>query len=117
MIRLRMTDGPFGDCTSNWDVDMDRPYTVGEFIDWFFDNSDYRFMFERGTLLHGDAWIGEATLGERNKIFQMSNGRITKECSSEYINRIIKRVWINGGWGMYSAYITLVEEVPENAGD
>lgn len=33
MFKFIHTKGPFSDCTSVYDIELDKPYTVGEFID------------------------------------------------------------------------------------
>ena len=44
-------------------------------------------------------------------------GKWEKPCPSEYLDRVIESATCNGGWSLLNFYVTLKEEVPENAGD
>lgn len=112
MIQIRIIDESYGDCTTNMDVIMDRPYTIGEFITWYFRNhDDPHLLTMRGQIRRGIAMIGD------DEIFVIDDGRIMKECPPEYTDMIIQSARINGGWGMYHVFITPVKEVSEDAGD
>lgn len=41
MIKLIETGGPYGDCTSDFVVKFDRPYTIGELIKEIYEENDY----------------------------------------------------------------------------
>lgn len=110
MIKLIKTGGPYIDCTSNFIVKFDHPYTIGEFIkEVYEENTDGAWGHIRVT--NGrESWFG-------TDICFYRYGKWEKPCPAEYLDRVIKSATCNGGYSLLNFYVTLTEEVEEDAGD
>lgn len=90
MFKFKKTAGPFGDCTSRYDVILDKDYTVGEFIE---------------TVLREEPkeW-GYIGIYKKYEIFgdpvcEYRYGKlITDTLPEEYLKREINEIKASGGW-------------------
>lgn len=92
-----------GDATVAYNVRFDHPYTVGEFIKEFYEDSEY------------GNW-GEVSIGDSPKqwwncktICFYRYGKWEIECPEEYLNRVIKSAHGRGGWSLYDFILVLKE--------
>lgn len=109
MIKLIQTGGPYGDCTSDFNVKFDRPYTIGEFIKEIYEEATERSWGHVYVTNGRDRWDGKAICFYRYGW--------EKPCPPVYLDRVIESATCNGGWSLLNFYVTLKEEVPENARD
>ena len=109
MIKLIETGGPYGDCTSDFVVKFDRPYTIGEFIKEIYEE-DTNGAWGRVRVLNGREWW------DGIDICSYRSGKWETPCPPEYLDRVIESASCNGGWSLLNFYVTL-KEVPEDAGD
>lgn len=90
MFKLIHTAGPFGDCTNNYDVQLDKNYTVGEFVETVLKEEPkewgYIGIYKKGEIF-GDP-VCEYRYGKL----------ITKPLPEEFLRRDIKEVKASGGW-------------------
>lgn len=94
---FKCTGGPFGDCTSNYEIEFSREFTVREFVNEVIKNKD--------------EW-GDFHIVTKGKPFgieksEYRHGKILSSFSEEILDRKIKFVRANGGWSLMSYYITL----------
>ena len=109
MIKLIETGGPYGDCTSDFDVKFDRPYTIGELIKEIYEEDGDSWGYVK--IMNGREWWNGLD------ICLYRYGKWEKPCPPEYLDRVIESATCNGGWSRLDFYVTLTEEMPENAGD
>lgn len=96
-FELKCVSGPFGDCTSNYEVVFHKPYTVREFVSEVLEN------------VHewGDFRIVEKGYPFGSEVSEYRYGKILTKFSDETLSRTIKSVKANGGWSNMTYYITL----------
>lgn len=109
MIKLIETGGPYGDCTSDFVVEFDHPYTIGKFIKEIYEK-DTNGAWGHVRVLNGREWW------DGIDICLYRYGKWEKPCPPEYLDRVIESATCNGGWSLLNFYVTL-KEVSENAGD
>lgn len=96
-FELKCVSGPFGDCTSNYEVVFYKPYTVKEFIEEVISN-------EREW---GDFRIVEKDNPFGSEVSEYRYGKILTRFSEETLDRKIKSAKANGGWSVMTYYIVL----------
>ena len=89
MFKFKRTGGPFGDCTCNYDIEFDRPYTVAEFIN--------EVLTERS-----DEW-GYIRVVTGNSRYEGPKceyryGKLLSTLPEEYLDKHIAVCEANGGW-------------------
>lgn len=109
MIKLIETGGPYGDCTSDFDVKFDHPYTIGELIKEIYEDGNDSWGHVK--IMNGREWWNGLD------ICLYRYGKWEKPCPPEYLARVIESATCNGGWSRLDFYVILTEEVSENAGD
>lgn len=92
------------DATSNFDIILDKPYTVGEFIDEVLSTRKNEW---------GDIWI-QLKDGWRvmlDPFLEYRHGQITDKFHWEdyLLEQSIKSVFANGGWSAMTYWIKLEE--------
>lgn len=101
-FRLIHTGGPYGDCTSRYDVKFNGPMTVREFIEEILNNNPIS-NHEWGTI--GIACEGEI-VGKPKCSY--ADGKITTEpLPEEYMNKVIVSCTAHGGWSLMDYKITV----------
>lgn len=104
-MKLIHSGGPYGDCTSRYDVEFDKPTTVREFINEVLNNnpiSDH----EWGTIdiaCKGGIY-GRPTCGYRH------NKLTTEPLPEEYMDKVITYCTAHGGWSLMNYTIYLEKE-------
>ena len=96
-FNFKCTSGPFGDCTSNYEIEFSREFTVREFVN---------------EVIKDDREWGAFHIVTKAKPFGIEEskyryGKILSSFSEETLDRKIKSVKANGGWSEMSYYITL----------
>lgn len=97
MFRLVKTGGPFGDSTCNYNVVMDKPYTVKEFILEVLKNER-----EWGYVRIGENFTGK-------KVCEYRHGSIVFLDESVDTSKTIKSGWANGGWSAMDYFLEVEE--------
>lgn len=90
MFKLSQNGPTRGDCTANYFVDLDKEYTVSEFI--------------KTVLTRTDEW-GRISIYQRPPalyiyypVCEYKHGELLSKLPDEYINKTIKLVEGDGGW-------------------
>lgn len=109
-IQFRHKAGPFGDCTSDYEVCFPENMTVYEFIVAVLEE----YPEEWGSFFV--SWLGNIGI----TFMKYKAGDIVNICDKECFLKIkdyhIKKVSANGGWSLMDYYITTKEreELPNN---
>lgn len=96
MIKFKCTAGPFGDCTSRYDVLFDRPYTISEFIEEILQNKNE----------YGKIYIG-GNYFSRKDMCAYRYGELISEFNERYLDRKIISAKASGGWGCMDYFLIL----------
>lgn len=88
------------DATSNYDIILDKPYTVGEFVKEVLTREEWGDIRIKLT----DSWFDGPRLEYRHD-------RVIGGNLDGYLNKTIKTVFANGGWSAMSYWITLEKEI------
>lgn len=106
-IQFKHRAGPFGDCTSDYEVYFPENMTVYEFIIAVLEE-------------YPEEWGSFSTSWLDNAFIKYKAGGLINICDKERFLRIkdyhIKKVSANGGWSLMNYYITTKEreELPNN---
>lgn len=99
MFKLIHKAGPFGDCTSNYDVQLDKNYTVGEFVETVLKEEPKEWghiiIKQKGSIFGGPDC--EYRYGEL----------ITEPLPEEFLKQDVKEVKASGGWTLMNYFITV----------
>lgn len=105
MIKLTQTSETFGDSTAQYSVEMNRPYTVGEFIK---------------EVLTKKEW-GKISIYDRDQRFESpsceySGKELKTEMPETFLNKKIEKAIAHGGWSRmdYKLYIMDFPEPPQS---
>ena len=110
-IKFTNSQGPFGDCTCNYDIDTDA-ITVGDFIDAILNNatddSTITVMLDSSDRKAKDVAVAEIVKRNVDKF------KIERVCANydEYKNCKIDSIKANGGYGMMSYRIYTKDRYP-----
>ncbi|MBO5319020.1 MAG: hypothetical protein J6B01_04945 [Ruminococcus sp.] len=89
MFRLICVAGPFGDCTSRYEVRLDKQYTVREFIDAVLTNKPNEWGsigIEKSGTIFGDPRC------------HYKRGVLLNNLPDEYLNKNVISARSHGGW-------------------
>lgn len=106
-IQFKHRAGPFGDCTSDYEVCFPENMTVHEFIVAVLEE-------------YPEEWGSFSTSRFGNTFIEYKAGGLINVCDKERFLRIkdyhIEKVSANGGWSLMDYYITTKEreELPNN---
>lgn len=90
MFKFIHTAGPFGDCTSEYDIQLDKNYTVEEFVETVLKEKSREW-----------GYIGIYKKGEifGDPVCEYRSGKlITESLPEEFLRQDIKEVKASGGW-------------------
>lgn len=106
MIKLEfIPNSASSDATTAYNVRFDHPYTVGEFIKEFYEDSKLGNWGSVEIGKSSDDWFGK-------KLCCYHSGKWEVECPKEYLDRVIKSAHGRGGWSMYDFVLVLEEATP-----
>lgn len=97
MIKLKQTSGPFGDATCNYEVVIEKPMTIRDFIAEVLKNER-----EWGRIVIGNNFVG-------NEVCEFRHGHIVSMNETVDTSNTVKGGWANGGWSAMSYYLELEE--------
>lgn len=98
MFTLTQCSPTFGDCTARYRVDLDKEYTLQEFIDAILTNKK-------------DEW-GEIKIEKRNCVWYRHGNIIGKSnIPEEVFGYKVKSVIASGGWTVMDYTVALEKEV------
>ena len=92
MIDIHATGPMIGDATYPYDVIMDRPYTVSEFVDEV-SSAKHNWGEIRYTTSNSDR-LGKSLCDYRH-------GKVIGEIDDKIAHWHVKKAWGNGGWSYY----------------
>lgn len=116
-IKFNKNGGPFGDCTSNYDVTIPSGTTVREFIRYISDVYSVEHG-EWGDFICANQRRGSFLSYNRGRLFfeESKYGTPKEKCQpilDEIIDKKIVKVTANGGWSTMSYTLYLKEETNE----
>jgi hypothetical protein len=88
MIKLTQTSETFGDCTALYSVEMDKPYTVKEFIKQVLKRKEWGYI----GIEDNDSIFGEPKCEYKGKTI------ITENLPEEILSQPVVKVRASGGW-------------------
>lgn len=95
-ISFEYIAGPFGDCTSDYKVKLDKSYTVSEFVsDVVSDEREWGYIY-----------IGKNCIDNEAKC-EYRWGKLLSEFNERYLDRKIINATASGGWSRMDYYLTL----------
>ena len=101
MFELRYISGPHGDCTCYYDVKINKPCTVREFINEVLLNHSGEW---------GDICIKDKDIEYRDEVAcEYDHGKI-KTLKEKYLDRIVLGGTANGGWSAMSYWLIVKEK-------
>ena len=101
MFELIHISGPHGDCCSNYDVKMDKPYTVREFINEVLISHSGEW---------GDIRIKAGNIEYRDEVVcEYDHGKI-KTLNEKYLDRIVLGGTANGGLSAMGYCLRVVDD-------
>ena len=107
MIRFEQVSETFGDCTANYIVNLDKPYTVSEFVEMVL--TDRKGEWGRFKIYEPNvSWLEYKSFAYR---YGKLEGRPIPE---DIMKRKIVGVKANGGWSAMDYLFTLEETDAEN---
>lgn len=91
MFKLYQSTPLAGDCTCGYRIELDKEYTVGEFIDIVLSEKDREFGYIG--IYNSSSIFGSPSC-------QYSRGELTTDnLTEDILNTTIKSVSASGGWG------------------
>ena len=88
-----------GDATSNYDIILDKPYTVEEFTKEVLTRKEWGYIRIKLT----DSWYDGPHL-------EYDRDRVVSGNLDGYLDKISEKVFANGGWSSMDYWITLEKE-------
>jgi hypothetical protein len=98
MIKLTQTSETFGDCTALYSVQLDKPYTVKEFIDEVLTKEEWGYIGIEDK--YGDSIFG-------NPNCEYKRNELITEMPVEVLDKVIVKVRASGGWTRMDYNITI----------
>lgn len=95
MFKFRKISHTFGYETAVYEVDLDKKYTVKEFVDT--------------VLSRGNEWGYVFIINPRQKVCDYSYGRLVGCVDESFFDKIIDYVESDGGWSRMDYYIKIKE--------
>ena len=96
MFRLEYIYGPFGDCTSDYKVRLDKPYTVSEFVQEVLSRDDE----------WGNIYIGN-NLMTCVYVCGYKHGVLTSEVDESFKDLKVTSASAHGGWSLMDYYLSV----------
>lgn len=105
MFRLKECGEERSDCTTSYDVILDRPYTVAEFVDEVLKRK------RRGRIgIYTGSWCPSFT----SPYCKYCDDKLLSSFPDEYLNREVFSARADGGWGTMDYILKLKEEASNN---
>ena len=99
MFKFIHTNGPYSDCMSDYDIELDKSYTVGEFIETVLKEKPkewgYIGIYKKGKI------FGDPVCEYRYEKL------ITEPLPEEFLIQDIKEIKASGGWSRMDYLIKL----------
>lgn len=92
MFKMRLISEIHGDCTGEYEVKLDKQYTVREFIETILKEKPKEW----------------GNIGIKSNWFEYKYGKVTENLPVEYLDKIVKEVKVSGGWSRMDYLITIL---------
>ena len=96
-MKFKCTGGPYGDCTSDYDVIFEKPYTVSELINEVLQKKEWGYI---------GIYDGKSVFGNPNCEYRKDK-IITESLPKKYMNKFVKKCKASGGWSRMDYWIYL----------
>ena len=96
MFKLEYIYGPFGDCTSDYKVRLDKPYTVSEFVQEVLSRDDE----------WGEIYIGNNLMAHAY-VCGYKHGVLTSEVDESFKDLKVTSASAHGGWSLMDYYLSV----------